>query len=174
VGPDTLWTPHVSLTPSWAENHYAPDLLPRLLPPKPVPFLCCDTTGRRRPNSCRWAIHPSPPHATRMTACPPATLSHCVNCGAPWHPVTTAPCVCSSPRCPPVKFRPRPAPRCSIQASVSCRHIPPLLASRIAVKASCRPAAPVNRCQGRCAATIPTPNTQRQGLTQRLCFLPPC
>jgi hypothetical protein len=91
VGSDTLQTPHVSLTPLWAENHYAPDLLPRLLPPKPVPFLCCDTTGLRRPNSCRWAIHPSPPRATRMTACPPATLSHCVNCDAPWHPVTTAP-----------------------------------------------------------------------------------
>jgi hypothetical protein len=50
-------------------------------------------------------------------------------------------------RCPPVKFRPRPAPRFSIQASMSCRHIPSLAAS------------PVNRWQAalplrRCVALI--------------------
>jgi hypothetical protein len=57
------------------------------------------------------------PHATRMTACPPST------------------CVCSSMRCPSVKFRPHPTPRSSIQASVSYRRIPLPAAS------------PVNRCQ---------------------------
>jgi hypothetical protein len=38
-------------------------------------------------------------------------------------------CVCSSLHCPPVKFQPCPAPRCSIQASMSCHRIPSLAAS---------------------------------------------
>jgi hypothetical protein len=41
-------------------------------------------------------------------------------------------------------------------------------------KASRRPATPIDRCQGRCATTMPTPSTQRQGLVQHLCFLLPC
>jgi hypothetical protein len=41
-------------------------------------------------------------------------------------------------------------------------------------EASRCPAAPVDRCQGCCAATMSVPITQRQGLVQRLCFLLPC
>jgi hypothetical protein len=94
VGPDVSRTPHVSLTPSWAKNRYAPDPPLRLLPPKPVSFLCYDTAGRHRPNSHRQVVHPSPPRAT--TVCPPATLSHRVGCAASWRPVTAAACICSS------------------------------------------------------------------------------
>jgi hypothetical protein len=36
------------------------------------------------------AKFPSPPHATRMVACSPATLSHRVGCSAPWCPITAA------------------------------------------------------------------------------------
>jgi hypothetical protein len=37
-----------------------------------------------------------------------------------------------------------------------------------------RPVASVVCCQGRCATTMLTPSTRRQGLAQRLCFLCPC
>jgi hypothetical protein len=92
VGPDASRTPPVSLTSSRAGNRYAPNLLPRPLPFKPIPFLCYNTADHRRPNSCRWAIHPSPPHATRMPTCVPAALSHRVGCGAPWRPIATGRC----------------------------------------------------------------------------------
>jgi hypothetical protein len=41
-------------------------------------------------------------------------------------------------------------------------------------EASRRPATLIDRCQGCCATTMPTPSTRRQGLAQRLCFLLPC
>jgi hypothetical protein len=49
---------------------------------------------RRRPNCLRWADHPSPPRASRMSTCAPAPLSRHVSHGAPWHPVIAAACVC--------------------------------------------------------------------------------
>jgi hypothetical protein len=64
--------------------------------------------------------------------------------------------ICSLPRCPPVKFWPRPAPRCSIQASMSspshpfaCRLACGPLASRIAAEASRRPVASIDHCHRR-------------------------
>jgi hypothetical protein len=72
------------------------------------------------------------PHATRMIACPPST------------------CVCSSMRCPSVKFRPHPTPRSSIQASVSYRRIPLPAASPVtAVKPHCRRGVASPYCTGR-------------------------
>jgi hypothetical protein len=47
-------------------------------------------TWQRRPNCRRRADHPSPPRTTRMATCSPATLSHRVSYGAPWHPITAA------------------------------------------------------------------------------------
>jgi hypothetical protein len=77
------------------------------------------------------------------------------------------PFLCSLPRCPPVKFLPRPVPRCSIQASVSCPSHPLAcrlacgpLASRIATEASRRPAAQANRCHCRCTAAMPVLSTR--------------
>jgi hypothetical protein len=52
--------------------------------------LLCSLTWQHRPNCRRRAGHPSPPHATRMVACSPATLSHRFGYGAPWHPITAA------------------------------------------------------------------------------------
>jgi hypothetical protein len=42
------------------------------------------------------------------------------------------------------------------------------------IEVSRHPAAPVDRCQGRCAAMMSVPSTWRQGLVQRFCFLLPC
>jgi hypothetical protein len=124
VGPGASWTPHVNLTPSRAGNHYAPDPPPCPLPPKLIPFLYCDTARRHRPNSHRWVIHPSPLRTTRMIVCPPATLSHRVGCGAPWPPVTAARLRLLHAALSASEILATPAPRCSIQASVSCHHIP--------------------------------------------------
>jgi hypothetical protein len=90
VGPGASRTPPTSLTSLRAGNRYAPDPLPCLLPLKSIPFLCCDTVGRRRPNSGRWASHPSPPSITRMPTCASAALSRHVSCGVSWCPVTAA------------------------------------------------------------------------------------
>jgi hypothetical protein len=155
-----------------AGNHYAPNPLPRPLPPKPIPFLCCDTANHHWPNSRQRAVHPSPPYATRMTACPPATLSRRVGCGAPWHPVTAARLhlllaalpVSEIPAMPHTKVLHTTLyemPSHPFACLLACEP----LASRIAAEASRRPAAPVNRCQGRCTATMPVPSTLRQGLT---------
>jgi hypothetical protein len=79
-----------------------------------------------------------------------------------------------------MKFWPCPAPRCSIHATVGCPSHPLAcwpLSSRIVpslTEASRRPAAPTDHCQGCCAATMPAPSTQRQGLVQCLCFPLPC
>jgi hypothetical protein len=80
-----------------------------------------------------------------------------------------------------VKFLPRLAPRCFVQASVSCLSHPlacclacGLLASRITTEASHRSAAPTDRCHRRCTTAMPVPSTQRQCLTQCLDFLLPC
>jgi hypothetical protein len=69
------------------------------------------------------------------------------------YPPKPVPFLCSLLRYPPVKFRPCPARRCSIQASVSCLSHPLTcrlacgsLASRIATEASRRPGASVNHC----------------------------
>jgi hypothetical protein len=63
------------------------------------PLLCSALACPRRPNSRRCADHPSPPHATRMAACSPATLSYRVGCGAPWRPVTAVACICPRRLC---------------------------------------------------------------------------
>jgi hypothetical protein len=89
------------------------------------------------------------------------------------------------PRPLPFQTHPLPllltVPRCSVQATVSCpsrlltcRLACWPLASHVATEASHRPAAPVDRCHRRCTATMLVPSTQRQCLTQRLCFLLPC
>jgi hypothetical protein len=54
------------------------------------PLLCSAPVCPHRPNSHRRAGHPSPPRATRMAACPPATLSHHVSCDVPWRLITVA------------------------------------------------------------------------------------
>jgi hypothetical protein len=181
VGPGTSRTPHVSLTPSWAGNHYAPDLPARQLPPKPVPFLCCDTASHRRINSHRRAIHPSPPRTTRMTPCPPATLSHCIGCGAPWRPVA-ATCLCLFLAALPTGEIPA-MPRTKVlhpslyelsSHPFACRLTCEPLASRIDTEASRRLATPIDRCQGHYTTTMTTPNTRLQGLMECLCFLLPC
>jgi hypothetical protein len=58
-----------------------------------------------------------------MTAYPPATLIHRVDCGAQWRPVTTARLhlLLAVPTAGEIPST--PAPRCTIQASVSCRRI---------------------------------------------------
>jgi hypothetical protein len=83
-------------------------------------------------------------------------------------------------RCLPVKFRPRPVPRCSVQASMSCpshplayRHACGPLASHIATEASRHPAAPADPYHHRCTAALPVPSTKRQCLVQRFCFILP-
>jgi hypothetical protein len=168
VVPGVSRTPPISLTSSQAGNRYAPDPLPRPLPLKPVPFLCCNTTGRRRLNSHRRVVHPSPPRATRMTACPPTTLSRSIGCGASWRPVTAARLRLLLTALPTDEI---PA---TLHAKVlhpslcelplhpfACRLACEPLATRIATEASRRPAAPVDRCQGCCVATMPMPSTRR-------------
>jgi hypothetical protein len=181
MGPDTLRTPPVNLTSSRAGNRYAHDPLPRPLTLKPVPFLCCDTVDRHRPNSCRRAVHPSPPRATRMTACPPVTLSRRVGCGAPWHPVIVARLRLLLAVLPADEIPATPHAKvlhsslCELSSHpFTCRLACEPLASRIAAEASCRPAASVDCCQGSCTAMMPAPSTRRHGLMQRLCFLHPC
>jgi hypothetical protein len=61
-------------------------------PSSPKSTLLCSPAWQCRPNFRRRAGHPSPPHATRMVACSPATLSRHINRGAPWCPITTARC----------------------------------------------------------------------------------
>jgi hypothetical protein len=174
VGPGASRTPHVSLTPSRAGNRYTPDPLPCSLPPKPVPFLCCDTAGRRRPNSRQRAVHPSPPRATRMTACPPATLSRRVGCGALWCPINAARLCLLLATLPAGEIPATPCIKvlhpslCELLSHpfACCLACEPL-ASRIAAKASHRPAASVDRCQGCCAATMPAPLVPPSLLTPR-------
>jgi hypothetical protein len=134
--------------------------------------LCCDTAGRRQPNSRRWAIHPSPPRATRMTACPPATLSHRVSRGAPWRPITAARLRLLLAALPANEIPATPRAKvlhpslCELPSHpFTCRLTCEPLASRIATKASHQSAALVDRYQGRYAATMPAPSTRRQGLT---------
>jgi hypothetical protein len=81
------------------------------------------------------------------------------------------PFLCSSSRCPPVKFRPCPTPRCSVQASVSCPSHPLAcrlacmpLASRIATEVLRHPAAPADRGHHRCTTVMSVPSTRRQRL----------
>jgi hypothetical protein len=169
VGPGVSWTPHVGLTPSRMGNRYAPNPPPRPLPPKPIPFLCCDTVGHRRPNSCCWAIHPSPPRAIWMTSCPCATLSHCVGCGAPWLTITTARlCLClllaalpagDIPAMPHAKVLHPSLCELPSHPFACCLACEPL-GSRIATEASRRPTAPIDRYQGRYAAMMPAPSTR--------------
>jgi hypothetical protein len=80
------------------------------------------------------------------------TVTHPTRYGIQYPP-KSVPFLCSSSCCPPVKLQPCPTPRCSIQASVSCLSHPfawrlacGLLASRIAVEASCCPAASIDCC----------------------------
>jgi hypothetical protein len=108
------------------------------------------------------------------------TVTHPTQCRV-HHRSKPIPFLCSSPRRPPVKFRPCPAPRCSIQASVSCLSHPFAcrlacgpLASHIVVEASRHPAAPADCCHRRYTTVMPVPSTRRQRLTQRLYFLLPC
>jgi hypothetical protein len=120
--------------------------------------------------SVSWTPHVSLSHSREET------VTHPTRYRARYRP-KPIPFLCSSPRCPPVKFRPHPTPRCSIQAFVSCLSHPLAcgpLASCIATETSRRPAVPANRCHCRCTAAIPVPSTQRQRLTQRLFFLLPC
>jgi hypothetical protein len=167
MGPDTSQTPPVNLTSSRAGNRYAHDPLPQPLTLKPVPFLCCDTVDRRRPNSRRRAVHPSPPHATRMTACPLATLSRRVGCGAPWHPIIVARLRLLLAALPADEIPATPHVKvlhpslCELSSHpFTCRLACEPLASRIAAEASRRPAAPVDYCQGSCAAMMPAPSTR--------------
>jgi hypothetical protein len=67
--------------------------------PSPKSSLLCLPEWQHRPNCRRRADHPSPPRATRMTACSPATLSHHVSCGAPWRPITAAHCSAAARCC---------------------------------------------------------------------------
>jgi hypothetical protein len=123
---------------------------PAITPPKLVPFLCCDTADRRQPNSYRWAVHPSPPRATRMTACPAATFSRCVDCGAPWHPIIAA------------RLRLLLAALLTgeIPATPRAKVLHPSLCELSWHFFACRLAC----CHGRCATTMSTPSTRRQGL----------
>jgi hypothetical protein len=137
------------------------DPLPCPLPPIPVRFLCCDTTGHCWPNSHRWAVHPSPPRATRMTTCPPATLSYCVGCGAPWRPVTAARLRLFFAALPAGEILATPHAKvlhpslCELTSyPFACRLAYESLASRIVAEVSHRPAASLDRCQGRCATTM--------------------
>jgi hypothetical protein len=181
VGPGTSRTPHVSLTPSRAGNCYAPNPPPCPLLPKPIPFLCCDTVGHHRPNSHQRVIHQSPPRSTRMTACPPATLSYRVSCGAPWCPITTAHLRLLLAALPAGQILAMPRAKvlhpslCELLSyPFSYRLTCEPLASCIATEASHHPAATVDRCQGHCSTTIPVPSTWRQGLMQCLYLLLPC
>jgi hypothetical protein len=83
------------------------------------------------------------------------TVTHPTRYGTRYPP-KPVPFLCNSPHCPPVKFRPRPTQRCSIQASMSCPSHPfacrltcGALASRIATEASHHPAASVDHCHRR-------------------------
>jgi hypothetical protein len=83
------------------------------------------------------------------------TITHPTRYGARYPP-KPVPFLCSSLRCPPVKFQPRLASRCSIQTFVSYPSHPfafrlafGLLASCIAAEVSHRPAVSVNRCHRR-------------------------
>jgi hypothetical protein len=133
--------------------------------------LCCDTAGRRQPNSRRWAIHPSPPRATRMTVCPPATLSRCVGCGVPWHPITAARLRLLLAALPTDEIPATPHAKvlhpslCELPSHpfACCLTCEPL-AIPIAAKVSHQSAALVDRYQGRYAATMLAPSTRRQGL----------
>jgi hypothetical protein len=121
------------------------------------------------------------PHATRMTACPPATLSRRVDCGAPWRPITVFHLCLLLDALPAGEISATPHAKelhpslCELPSHpfACCLACKPL-SSRIAAKVLRHPTAPVDRCQGRYAATIPAPSTRRQGLAQRLCFLLPC
>jgi hypothetical protein len=66
-----------------------------------------------------------------MPTCAPAALSHRIDCGAPWRPITAARLHLLLATLPPVKFRPHPVPRCSMQASVSYHRIPSPVASPV-------------------------------------------
>jgi hypothetical protein len=94
------------------------------------------------------------------------TVTHLTRYGARYPP-KPVPFLCSSPRCPLVKFRPCPAPRCSIQVSVSCPSHPFAcrltcgpLASRIAAEASHRLAALIDRYHRYGTAVMPVPCTR--------------
>jgi hypothetical protein len=114
---------------------------------RPMPFAslgCCQA----RPSSSRT------PHVS-LSPSRAETVKHLTRYGARYPPKPVPFLYCSV--CYPlVKFRPCPAPRCSIQASVSCPSHPFAcrlacgpLASRIVVEASRRPATSVDRCHRR-------------------------
>jgi hypothetical protein len=129
--------------------------------------LLCSPGCQRRPNCRRRAGHPSPP-LCRMDA------HVCTYCPEPWHRLRCT--VVSHHRCPPAS-----APRRAVAGEIPatprakvlytspcelplhpfvCRLACESLASRIIVEVSCRPAAPVDRCQGCCATTMPVPSTK--------------
>jgi hypothetical protein len=69
--------------------------------------------------------HPSPPHATRMAACSPATLSHRVGCGALWRPVTAARLCLLSSLAAPVGFWSRPLDDEVLEQATLVAKLPP-------------------------------------------------
>jgi hypothetical protein len=91
-----------SSTPTWPISAHEPAYQPITVTPSlidgarllalssPKSSLLCSPAWQCRPNYWRWAGHPSPPCATRMAACSLATLSHHVDCGALWRPITAA------------------------------------------------------------------------------------
>jgi hypothetical protein len=121
------------------------------------------------------------PSVAWMPTCAPIALSHGIGYGALWCPIIAARLRLLLAALSPVKFQPRPTPRCSIQASVSCRCIPLSAASpanswQAALSSRCRVAL-LRRSTAVKAATPPRCRCQapgRQGLAQRLYFLLPC
>jgi hypothetical protein len=131
-----------------------------------IPLLC-SPAWQRRLNCQRRAGHPSPPLCRKdahVCTCRPKP-SHRLRCT-----------VASHHRCPPASA-PRHAatgeipttPRAKVlHASLcelpshpfACRLACEPLASCIATEASRRPIALVDRCQGRCTATMPAPSTR--------------
>jgi hypothetical protein len=124
----------------------------------------------------------SSPAKFSSTGRPPVTtLSRRVSYGAPWCPVTAARLHLLLAALPVIEIPAMPRANvlhpslCELPSHpFSCHLACEPLASRIAAEASRRPAAPEDRCQGRCAATMPALSTRRQGLAQCLCFLLLC
>jgi hypothetical protein len=142
----------------------------------PFPVLPSLTDGARLsvPSSPKSSPAPRPrvlagkipivePATSRVLAppqCPPAIMSRRVGCGMPWHAITTAAHRSSTKdaRARSSTMKPRAACPAGRADEAECtplgHHVPSL------TEASRHPTASVDRCHGRCAATMPTLSTR--------------
>jgi hypothetical protein len=170
-GPFSPWPAHLGADPdpssraSRPASHYrstiadrrGPPINPLFPPNPPSSARSCGNAGQTADDGPTTHHHPS---VMRMPMCPPTALSHRVGCGASWHPITATRLHLSSSTLRQSdsganRSVTRPRAGCFTSGQLLPRLCAPLGHPVPSLtEASRRPAAPVDRCDGRCATTM--------------------